>query len=165
MIGPLYLRIHDLEGAVEHYRWFEKTFTDDAGEPFHRMGWTLTLYKNGLVDEAEQMLLRTMLRNLYLFPVLFGEEPKHLGVRMGSNWEEMGYVMEADEWYFDLWNAQELEWAIKVHDSPLARKIRDRYITIHEFLEIEPVGEKRSMLVEEASRLRRGDYSSLLNIN
>ena len=43
LIGPLYLRIDDIEGALEHYQWFEKTFGDDSGEPFHRMGWALTL--------------------------------------------------------------------------------------------------------------------------
>ncbi|MBT3227457.1 MAG: hypothetical protein HN355_00130, partial [Candidatus Marinimicrobia bacterium] len=75
MIGPLYLQIDDTKGAMAHYHWFEKMFDDDSGEPFHRMGWTLALHRNGSGEGAERMLLIAMLKNLYLFPILFGEDP------------------------------------------------------------------------------------------
>ena len=161
LIGPLYLRINDTNGAFEHYEWFQKNFDDDMGEPFHRMAWALTYYRRGLEHSAEHMLRIAMLKNLYLFPILFGEDPNELDVSLSSNRAELAYILEAPEWYFDLWSAKELEWAIKVYDSPFAQKIRDRFITIHEFLELERPGEKRSLLVEELIKLEMGDFRAL----
>ncbi len=163
MIGPLYLRIDDTKGAMAHYQWFEKMFDDDSGEPFHRMGWTLALYRNGLDQDAERMLLITMLQNLYLFPVLFGENPQVEDGWHGSNWEELDYITEAPKWMLTLWTEDELEWAKTIYYSARAKQIRDRYITISQFLELERPGEKRSKLVKESMKLEHGDYSSLGN--
>jgi len=161
MIGPLYLRIDDTKGAMAHYKWFEKMFDDDTSEPFHRMGWTLTLHRSGDDPGAERMLLIAMLKNLYLFPTLFGEDPEPYGVGFGSNWTEVEYISDAPKWMLSLWTEEELAWAKGIYYGDQAVKIRDRYITINQFLEIERPGEKRSELVEESMRLERGDYSSL----
>jgi len=161
MIGPLYLRIDDTKGAMAHYNWFEKMFDDDSGEPFHRMGWTLSLHRHGDNPAAERMLLIAMLKNLYLFPILFGEDPEPVGGWSGSNWEDKDYITDAPKWMQNLWSEEELEWAKGIYYSEQAIKIRDRYITINQFLELERPGEKRSELVMEASKLVRGDYSSM----
>ena len=161
LIGPLYLRIDDTKGAMAHYQWFAKMFDDDSGEPFHRMGWTLTLHRSGFDHGAERMLLIAMLKNLYLFPTLFGEEPVPIDSWHGSNWEDLENVTEAPKWMLNLWSEGELEWAKGIYYGEQAVKIRERYITINEFLELERPGEKRSELVEESIKLERGDYSSL----
>jgi hypothetical protein len=163
MIGPLYLRIDDTKGAMAHYKWFEKMFDDDSGEPFHRMGWSLTLHRHGDDPGAERMLLITMLTNLYLFPILFGEKPESYECGFGSNWTELDYITGAPEWMLKLWSSEEIEWAKGMYYSDQAVKIRERYITIHQFLELERPGKKRSELVMEVSKLERGDYSSLGN--
>ncbi len=163
LIGPMYLRIDDTKGALEHYQWFEKMFDDDSGEPFHRMGWALTLHRSGFDQGAERMLLIAMLKNLYLFPTLFGEEPEAYNCGFGSNWTEIDYITGAPEWMLKLWRDEEIEWAKGIYYSDQAVRIRERYITIHEFLELESPGERRSALVSESSKLERGDYSSLGN--
>ena len=163
MIGPLYLRIDDTKGAMAHYKWFEKMFSDDSGEPFHRMGWTLTLHRSGFDHGAERMLLIAMLTNLYLFPLLFDEKPESYECGFGSNWTELDYITGAPEWMLKLWSSEEIEWAKGMYYSDQAVKIRERYITIHQFLELERPGKKRSELVMEVSKLERGDYSSLGN--
>ena len=164
MIGPLYLRIDDTKGALEHYQWFEKMFDDDSGEPFHRMGWVLTLHRSGLDHGAERMLLIAMLKNLYLFPVLFGEDPPVIDGWKGSNWEDLDYITDAPKWMLSLWTDVELGWAKNIFYSDQAVKIRDRYIAINQFLELEHPGEKRSMLVKESMKFERGDYSSLAEL-
>jgi len=163
MIGPLYLRIDDTKGAMAHYQWFEKMFDHDSGEPFHRMGWTLTLHRNGLDQDAERMLLIAMLKNLYLFPNLFGEDPPVVDGWQGSNWEELEYITGAPKWMLNLWTDEELEWAKSIYYSDQAVRIRERYITIYQFLELERPGDKRSKLVNESMKLEHGDYSSLGN--
>ena len=161
MIGPLYLRIDDTKGAMAHYQWFEKMFDHDSGEPFHRMGWTLALHRHADDSGAERMLLITMLKNLYFFPVLFGEDPPTIDGWHGSNWEELDYITEAPKWMLTLWTEEELEWAKGIYYSDQAVRIRERYITISKFLELERPGEKRSKLVKESMKLEKGDYSSL----
>ena len=161
MIGPLYLRIDDTKGAMAHYKWFEKMFSDDSGEPFHRMGWTLALHRNGSGEGAERMLLIAMLKNLYMFPNLFGVDPPTIDGWHGSNWEELEYITDAPKWMLKLWTEDELEWAKGIYYSDQAIRIRERYITINQFLELVRPGEKRSELVNESSKLERGDYSSL----
>ena len=161
MIGPLYLRIDDTKGALAHYQWFEKMFDDDSGEPFHRMGWTLTLHRHGDDPGAERMLLIAMLKNLYLFPVLFGEDPVPVDGWQGSNWEDLEYVTEAPKWMLNLWTEEELDWAKGIYYDEQAVNIRERYITINQFLELERPGEKRSELVEESMKLECGDYSGM----
>ena len=100
-------------------------------------------------------------KNLYLFPQLFGEDLPRIDGWEGSNWENLEYITEAPKWMLNLWSEEELEWAKGIYYSEQAIKIRDRYITINQFLELERPGEKRSELVMEASKLVRGDYSSM----
>jgi len=148
---------------MAHYKWFEKMFDDDSGEPFHRMGWALSLHRHGDDPGAERMLLITMLKNLYLFPILFGEGPPVQEGWHGSNWEDIEYITDAPKWMLNVWTEEELNWAKGIYYGEQAVKIRDRNITINQFLELERPGDKRSMLVEESMKLENGDYSSLGN--
>jgi len=161
LLGPLYLRIDDTQGALKHYRWFETTFPDDSGEPFHRMAWSLTLCRNGNKDAANKMLLKTMFLNLYLFPILFGENPEPIQMYHGTNCAELPYVQQAPKWMLGLWSDTESAWAESIYYGDLATKVRERYITIHQFLELEPPGAKRSIFVKESRKLEDLDFSGL----
>lgn len=33
-IGPLYLLMDDIEDCLKSFRWFQKNFPDDCGDPF-----------------------------------------------------------------------------------------------------------------------------------
>ena len=159
LLGPLYLRIDDTQGALKNYQWFETTFPDDSGEPFHRMAWTLALHQNDDNKAANKMLLKTMLQNLYLFPLLFGENLEQIQMYHGSNLAELPYVQHAPKWMFALWSDSEIDWAESVYYSHLTTIVRDRYITIHQFLELEPPGENRNMFLEESRKLENLDFS------
>ena len=43
LLGPLYLLAGDIDGALAHFKWFEKTFPDDVGEPMQSLCWTLAI--------------------------------------------------------------------------------------------------------------------------
>lgn len=64
LLGPFYLALGDLAGALGSFRWFEEEFPDDIGEPFHFLCWTLALYRSGDVAAATLRLRQTMLSNL-----------------------------------------------------------------------------------------------------
>jgi hypothetical protein len=154
LLGPLYLLIDDIEGALQSYAWFEAEFPDDVGEPMHYLCWTLALYRVGDLEAATQKLCRTMLSNLYIIPHLLGREQTELDIWHGSNIEEKSYLEHIPVEIFTLWDAAALKWAQEAYGSLDMYRIRERYIEIYRQLKSERPGPKRSQLVEEASKLR-----------
>ena len=156
LLGTLYLMLDDVKGALQSYKWLEQVVPDDSGEPFDYLCWTLALYRSGDIEAASRKLLQTMLRNLYLLPALIGTEQDRLEIWHGTNWAEKSYVQYAPAEVFALWDETALEWVKQMYQSPKFRDMRDRYIAIYRQLKSEPVGPKRSQLVQEAFRLEMG---------
>ena len=153
LLGPLYLLMGDVEGAVKSFEWFEQTFPDDVGEPVHFLCWTLALYHFGETAAASHRLLQTMLSNLYLIPHLLGREQDELDIWHSSNYEEKEFLDYVPPEIWALWDAPALQWAAEMYDSPEFRRVRGRYVEIFRQLKSEPPGPRRSALVDEAFRL------------
>lgn len=64
LLGPLFLLMDDLDGALGSFRWFEEEFPDDCGEPGQYLCWTLALYHSGNEGAAAHKLRQTMLMNV-----------------------------------------------------------------------------------------------------
>jgi hypothetical protein len=154
LLGPLYLLMGEIAGAVKSFKWFEQTFPDDVGEPVHFLCWTLALYRSGEIAAASHKLLQTMLSNLYLMPHLLGREQDELDIWHGSNYEQKDFLQYVPPEIWGLWDAPALQWAEEMYDSPEFRRIRARQIEIREQLKSEPRGPRRSALVDEAFRLQ-----------
>ena len=154
LLGALYLKLGDVSGALKSYKWLEKVNPDDSGEPFDTLCWTLTLYRSGDIEAASRKLLQTMQQNLYLLPALFGEEQERLDIWHGSSDAEKIYIQYAPPDVFTFWDEAALQWAKQTYGSPRFQEVRTRYIEIHRQLKSEPVGPKRSQLVNEMVRLR-----------
>jgi len=153
LLGPLYLILGDLEGAVESFEWFERTFPDDMGDPIHYLCWALALYRSGDLSKAVFRLRQTMLSNLYLLPRLLGLTQEELDIWHGSNLAEKGYLEYVPPEVWALWDEPARQWARETCNSPAFRQVRARYIDIHRRLKSEPPGPTRSRLVDEAFRL------------
>lgn len=156
-LGPLYMVLGDVKGALKSFEWFEKSFPDDMGEPFQYLCWTLALYRSGDLAAASQKLRQTMLSNLYLIPHLLGLKQEVLDIWHGSNLDEKSYLQYIPPEIFKLWDEAALQWARETYHSPKLRQVRERYIEIYRQLKTEPRGPKRTQLVQEASRLQYGE--------
>ena len=154
LIGPLYLVLGDLQGAVAAFEWFEETFPDDIGEPFHYLCWALALYRSGNVSEATLKLRQAMVSNVYMIPHLLGIDQGDLDVWHGSNWEEKSYLQCAPDEIWSLWDEEALDWARKAYASEEFRRVRTKYIRLSEELKTKPTGPGRHRLVSELIRLR-----------
>jgi hypothetical protein len=154
MLGPMYLLLGDISGAIKSFEWFEKEFSDDSGEPFHLLCWALALYQSNERATAAKKLRRAMLSNLYLLPYLFGIEQPPLDIWQSTNWEGKEYVEHGPAELLQLWDQQSLGWAKELYQSESFREARERTIEIFRLLKTEPVGPKRSDLVKELSALR-----------
>ncbi len=154
-IGPHYMLLGDNGGALDAFQWFEKEFSDDAGEPGHLLCWSLALHRAGNEIGAARKLRQTMLANLYLMPRLLGDPIDELDIWHGSSDAEPGYVEYIPEAYFLLWTDAEREWASGLYHSPGFQSVRERYIEISRLLDTTRPGPERSRLVEEMSALER----------
>ncbi|MFC1714282.1 hypothetical protein ACFL6S_11495 [Candidatus Poribacteria bacterium] len=154
-LGILYMFLEDNVEALKSFRWFEKTFPDDVGEPYQYLCWTLALYRAGDKEAAKGKLIQTMLKNLYLLPRLLGIKQEILDIWHSSNWDEKEYAESAAPEIFELWTDEEKEWVRKVYNTQEVEEIRSRYIEIQRQLKTEPIGAKRTELVMEASRMER----------
>jgi hypothetical protein len=153
-LGPLYLLMDDLEGALQSFAWYEETFLDDIGHPMQFLCWTLALYRSGQLEPAKQKLRQTMLSNLYFIPRLLGMEQQDLDVRHGGNVNEIFELEDTPPEIFALWDDAALHWAHETYNSPELRQVHNRYVDIQRQLKTEPRGPKRTQLVDEAFELR-----------
>lgn len=154
-IGPHYMLLDDLDGALAAFQWFETEFPDDVGVPELFLCWSLALYRSGNEIGAAKKLRQAMFSNLYLVPRLLCSPIAELDIWHGSSDAEPSYVEHVPEAYLQLWSDAEREWARSLYHGPGFRSARDRFIEIARALSTTRPGSERSRLVEEMHKLER----------
>ena len=104
LLGPFYMLLGDVDGALASFDWYEKAYPDDVGDPYQYLTWALGLYKGEQKQEAFNKLYSTMLENLYLVPLVLQQTPQPLDIWHGSNLAEMEYAMSIPEELLELWD-------------------------------------------------------------
>lgn len=155
LLGPLYMLLGDVEGALISFEWYEAAFPDDSGDPYQYLTWALALYRGRRWQAAGVKLYQTILENLYLIPHLLGERPQRLDIWHGSNLSELEYALETPPELLSLWSAEERAWARRTSEHPAVAKHVARYLEIERALKHERPGSRRSALVDEAHELKR----------
>jgi hypothetical protein len=154
LLGPLYMWMDDVDGALASFDWYENAYPDDGGEPYQYLTWALALFCGGRKHEAFNKLYQTMLENLYLVPFLLGQNPRPLDIWHGSNLEWIEYAVEVPPELVSLWDDVSLQWAREVSEHPAVLEKVARYVAIHRLLKSEPRGPRRSALVHESFALK-----------
>ena len=154
LLGPLYLLLGDLDGALASFEWYENAYPDDGGEPYQYLTWALALHRGGFKHAAFNKLYQTILENLYLVPHLLGQNPQPLDIWHGSNLAEIEYAIAIPGELLDLWDDEAREWARVVLEHPNVVEKVTRYIDIQRELETERPGPKRTALVDESYALQ-----------
>ncbi len=155
LLGPLYMLMGDVDGALASFDWYEKAYPDDGGEPYQYLTWALALFRGDRRQEAFNKLYQTMLENLYLVPFLLGRNPQPLDIWHGSNLGWIEYAVEIPRELLSLWDDVALQWAREVSKNPVVVEKVARYVAIHRELKSEPRGPRRTALVNEAFALKK----------
>ena len=155
LLGPLYMLMGDVDGALASFDWYEDAYPDDGGDPYQYLTWTLALFRGGRRQEAFNKLYQTMLENLYLVPFLLGRNPQPLDIWHGSNLGWIEYAVEVPKELLNLWDDVALQWAREVSEHPAVVEKVARYVAIHRELKSEPPGPRRSALVHESFALKK----------
>lgn len=156
LLGSLYLLLGDAEGALTHYKWFERKFPDDGGEPFYRLGWALAMLRAQKPDKAVERLRRAHAENVYMIPAILGIPHGQPKVRRGSNWQDEEYILGAPPEFLAMWHPEEKKWLRSVWESLEFREFVQTHINLVSQLDHEPVGSKRSALVDALYALPSG---------
>jgi len=160
LIGPMYQLLGDNEAALEFYKWFDKVYDDDIGEPYMSLCWALALHRKGHSEEAKAKLQKTMFDNLFLIPHLLGRKLEDPGIWLSFNLQWQDYAEAIPRELLRLWTDEDKKWAISLYDSPEFVSLRTRYIEINRKInELRP-GPERSALIKDSLRLRSGSNVS-----
>jgi hypothetical protein len=73
---------------MTYFRWFEKHFPDDCGEPHFLFEWCITLFKNGKFKEAEKKTVETFMANAYLLDTFLGNPFHSFDELPDSKWHK-----------------------------------------------------------------------------
>ncbi len=152
-ILELYIKIADYKGGLRYVNWFEKNFPEDTLNSFFTFECGFILYQSGKHKEAKRKIYKTFFNNPFLLPHFLG-----LSMLDFENSEYSAWQREIVEKYFKYHYTQSAftefaEWVNLQLEEPdfISRKIK--YIQLNQQLKDEPVGKKRSMLVNQISEI------------
>lgn len=143
----LYIQLQDYKGAMRYFNWFNKNFDDDSGYPIFLFEWTITLYKNKKMKDAEKMALRTFFSNTYLINKFLDKDQLNLNICEHTNWENQELVENLIYKHNSLELEDFTEWLSEFIISEKFNQYADEFIDIQRKLKTEPVGINRSQLI------------------
>ena len=154
ILFSLYMILNEHEKSSEYFDWYCKEFPDDAGEPFQKLCWAISLFRMNKESRAKIVLADAMLSNLYLLPNVFGESIKEeYDIWHSSNFTQRDYSFDLPD---DIWlNIKENEknWIKESYNSFDLRRIRKSYVNIYSQLNTSNDFEERKALLKESYSL------------
>lgn len=132
---------------MRYFNWFHKNFNDDSGYPSFLLEWTITLFKNSKLKEAEKKALETFFSNTYLIDKFLGKELLDLNISEHSNWENPELVDNLIYKHSDAELQDFTAWLSEFVISQKFYQYANEFIEIQRRLKTEPVGITRSQLV------------------
>jgi hypothetical protein len=147
-----YVQLGDFKGAMAYFRWFEKNFPDDIGVPGFLFEWTITLFKNGKIKDAENKAIQTFISNTYLIDGFLNRPLHPYDTLQNSAWQKT-IVSHLPYSTVQPNLADFTTWLRTFVDSEKFKALSMEYIDIELQLLTEPVGSKRRELVERLRNL------------
>jgi hypothetical protein len=148
-----YVKLNDFKGAMTYFRWFQKNFDDDSGEPYFLFEWCITLFKNGKLKEAEKKAVETFMSNTYLIDKFLGKPFHAFDELPDSEWHKEQLTR------YSPYSAKQealkdfAAWLSEFALSDRFKTITTAFIENEIQLLTEPVGAKRSELVDRKYRM------------
>ena len=150
-----FIQLSDYSGGLSYVKWFDKNFPDDFGFPDFLFEWTIILFKNHKLKEAEKKAFQVFCSNTYLFDKFFGRKTIVVNKWETSNLESSEF---AENLHYSS-GQQELadfsEWLKLLMSTKDFISKSDKYISIHKRLLTEDDEETRLYLVCQASQLEQ----------
>ena len=147
----LYIKIKDYKGAMRYFNWFNKAFDDDMGFPFFLFEWSITLFKNGKLKEAEKKMFQAIFISDALIDKFLEQDYFSLNTNENSSLEIVTLLNDQIYNLSDVEFKDFSEWLSNFTAGDFFRRNLSEFLVIARKLKTEPVGEVRSELVEMRS--------------
>ena len=144
----LYLKLQDYNGAMRYFRWFAKNFDDDSGYPTFLFEWSITLYKNGRLLDAESMVLLTFFSNNYLIDWYLGKEKRASDIKEQSNWQSVDLLKDFPYSHRDPMLSDFSDWLTLFLSTEKYKEYSQGFLRIQQKLSDEHPGITRSEMVD-----------------
>lgn len=156
LIFWLYFVLGDANGMNAYLRWFEKTFSDDIGEPIQKLCTAILLHRSGKEKKAKYYLADLMLSNLYVIPKMLGERCEQYKFQCSSNFEEPEYAEQIPGEIQSAITVEDKAWIRGMHESFEFRCYKKQYIDLQENLHRAQGYESRAPLVRQLGSILDG---------
>jgi len=150
-----YLEMEDYKAGLDYLRWYLKVVPGDLGPPDFLFEWTVILFMNGKIKEAERKAVETFFNNTYIFDKFFGREL--IQIDKNESWE-----FEQPEYLFDLKYSSTqpklvafTKWLTEFEQSDKFLSISKRFIAALVWLKYEKDPKVRDYLCRIDDRLMR----------
>lgn len=150
-----FIQLGDYSGGLTYTKWFDKNFPDDGGFPDFLFEWTIILFKNGKIKDAEKKAFETFCSNTYLFDKFFGKQIMPIDKWEGSNLEAPGFTEYLDYSSEQSELADFSKWLDKYISTEEFNNRSKKYIDIQKKLKTENDTEARHYLVMQARQLEQ----------
>ena len=149
----LYVKLGDFKEGLKYLKWFDKNFPDDSGFPEFLFESTIILFKTDNIEKAEEKALKAYFSNTFLLDKYFLREPESLDRMTNSNTQELDWLKDF-HWTHDQEDLLEFsDWLNNFTNSEKFKRTVDEFNEIKKELETEPVGQRRSQLVNRLYNL------------
>ncbi len=149
----LYLKLSDYKSAMRYFRWFAKNFDDDSGYPTFLFEWCITLYKNGKISEAENLVLITFFSNTYLLDAFLGKEISQRDIEEQSNWQGVEMLEDFPHSHNNSELSDFATWLNRYIQSDKFQHFSNEFLAIKQKLSDAPAGISRSEMVESLASI------------
>lgn len=149
-----YLKLQDYSGGLRYMNWFHKNFPDDACYPDFLFEWTVILFKNKKLKQAEIKAFETYCRNTYLIDTFLGHKITQFH---GSDCSNLASYAFAQEYFTYKCDQPELAdftaWLTNLFATPKFKELCEAYFEIQKQLAGERKYKARVLLLRKAERL------------
>jgi hypothetical protein len=149
-----YVRLRDFVGGLRYTRWFAKNFPEDCGDPHFLFEWTIILFQNGRIREAEKKAFQTFCSNTHLFDKFFGKPVQPIVKWEGSNLEGPSYAELLTYTMHQIELPDFTRWLEGYLSSEKFIIFSRQFIEINKRLSTERDTETRLYLIEQAGLLK-----------
>jgi hypothetical protein len=151
----LYLQMEDYTAGLDYLRWYLKVVPGDVGAPDFLFEWTVILFMNGKIKEAERKAVETFFNNTYIFDKFFGRELIQIDKVESWNAEKPEYLADFKYSSTQPKMAAFTQWLTEFEESDKFQSIYKRYIAALVRLKYEDDPEIREYLFKIDNQLMR----------
>ncbi|MBN1472503.1 MAG: hypothetical protein JW925_12035 [Syntrophaceae bacterium] len=159
----LFYLLNDDKESAKYFKWYQKNFHDDMGEPFQLLCWALILKRMGKEKEATIKLAEHYQSNLYIIPKIIGKPVSEYKFWHSCNYEFIDYANYGPQEVIEKFTQDEIEWLKEELASVQFNNFRIRYIDLYSKLKKEKDGSKRGEIVKEAGELIENIFADKKN--